>query len=138
MQATKPLFISEQISQAVRTGVDAELPVTKEYGREHGARQAWDAIDEQLIGWGCDPHQLDEDGTQTPSGETIALAIQLATALARQGSAPPTRVVPDVRGGIVFELIRPGRMETIHVHADTRIEYRRIENQKVVAREFWN
>ncbi len=138
MPATSLLYISEPRNSAVSTGVDSNAPVTKEYGREDNRKQSWDAIEAQLISWGCDPHQLDEGGTVTPSGDTIRQAIQFATDFARQSRPAPTRVVPDVRGGIVFELAGPNRLETIHVHADSRIEYRLIVNHRVVNREFWN
>jgi len=100
MPATKSSpFISPSLHNVVPTDVDTESPVTRDYGRD-----AWqNLIDYQLIEWGRDPSQLDDEGTETPSRETIQLAISLAEKLHQGGLAAPTRIVPDAHGGIVFE-----------------------------------
>jgi hypothetical protein len=123
------------VRRAVPTNADYESPITRDYGREDTAHASWDLIDKKLIEWGCDPSQLDEEGTITPSGDTIQLAIQVATELDRQGCAAPTRVVPDPHGGIVFELQGNSVFESIHVKPDWGIEYRVLKNHRVVLRE---
>ena len=69
------------VQPAVLTNADYESPITRDYGREDTAHDSWDLIDKKLIEWGCDPSQLDEEGTIIPSGDTIQLAIQIAKEL---------------------------------------------------------
>jgi hypothetical protein len=123
------------VQRAVLTNADYESPITRDYGREDTAHDSWDLIDKKLIEWGCDPSQLDEDGTITPAGDTIQLAIQIATELNRQGCAAPTRVVPDAHGGIVFELQGSFVFESIHIKPDGSVEHRVLKNHRVVLRE---
>ena len=133
----RSILITAPLPKAVPTNVDKESPVTRDYGREDATHEAWDLIDKQLIEWGCDPSQLDEEGTVTPSADTIQLAIQLATALSRQDGAAPTRVVPDAHGGIVFELQGKSVFESVHVLPDGSVEHRLFKNHRLVHREPW-
>jgi hypothetical protein len=126
------------VRKAVKTRVDTESPAALHAQREERYREAWqNVIDNKLIEWGSDPSQLDEEGTKTPSLETIQLAIQLAKALSRQGCAAPTRIVPDVRGAIVFEIQGKDIFESVHVQPDGNLEHRLFENHRLVHREPW-
>lgn len=130
-------FLARSLRPVVSTNVASESPITRDYGREDAAREAWGLVEKQLIEWGCDPSQLDEENTQTPSGDTIRLAIQLATALGRHGSAAPTRAVPDAHGGIVFEVQGKSIFESVHVEPDGSIEHRLFKDDRLVLRETW-
>lgn len=129
-------WISARVDRPVTTCADSESPVTGALEDRERLLEAWDDVERKLIAWGLDPGDLDEEGTTPPSRETIARAIQLASVLSRQGSRAPTRVVPDVRGAIVFELERNNLFESLHVHPDGSIEHRAFENHRLVLREF--
>lgn len=102
-------------------------------------RTAWQqAIERTLAEWGRDPSQLDEEGTVTPSRETIQLAIDLAALMSKAVLPAPTRIVPDAEGGIVFERQEKGVFESIRISADGSIEHRVFENCRLVFREPWS
>ena len=136
---TKPApIISSPIAGSVETRLDSESPTISNLRDKEQFRKDWQAaIDTKLIEWGRDPSQLDEEGATTPSVDTIQLAIQLASELSRQASRPPTRVVPDVHGGIVFELQVGNSFESVHVYPDRSIEYRLFVNHRLELRETW-
>jgi hypothetical protein len=123
------------LQSAVSTYADYRSAVTREYGREDVAQESWDSIEKQLIDWGCDPSQLDEEGTITPSADTIRFAIQAAAVLSRQDFAAPTRVVPDAHGGIVFEFQGQSYFESLHIMSDGNLERRLFKNHRLVVRE---
>ena len=131
-------FISASLPEAVTTNVATESPVTRDYGREDAARDAWqNLIDDQLIEWGRDPSQLDDEGTEAPSKDTIQLAIWLAGTLSQRGLPAPTRIVPDAHGGIVFELEGKNVFESIRISPDANVEYCAFQNCRLVEREPW-
>ena len=116
--------ISSPITEPVKTCVDTESPAMSIRQGEEQYQQEWDLIETKLIEWGRDPSQLDEEGTTTPSGDTIQLAIETASRMSRDRDPAPTRVVPDVHGAIVFELQGGNTFESVHVQPDGRIEHR--------------
>lgn len=112
------------IPGAVFTGVIPEARITPDYGKREEALPRWQAlIDDQLLEWGRDPAQLEDDETQSPSKEIIALAIFLARSLSLQNYPAPTRIVADAHGGIVFELQDKRLLESIRLSADGSAEY---------------
>jgi hypothetical protein len=126
---------TEALPKAVTTNADYRSVITRDYGRQDAAHESWDLIEKQLIEWGCDPSQLDEEGTVAPSPDTIQLAIQVAIELGRQDWAAPTRVVPDAHGGVVFEFQRRFDFESLHIMPDGNIERRLFKNHRLVVRE---
>jgi len=117
-------FISPTVREAVFTGAITEARITPDYGQKDETLQRWQAlIDNQLLEWGRDPSQLEDDDTQPPSRETIALAISLARSLSLNDYAAPTRIVADAHGGIVFELHNRKLFESIRLSADGNAEY---------------
>jgi len=81
----------------------ANSHISAAHSEEDRQRQQWQKCIEQLTSWKHDPGQLDEEGTVTPSQATIRLALDLADSMCKRGLIPPTRIVPDADGGIVFE-----------------------------------
>ena len=131
-------FISAPLLDAVSTSVTTEAPITRDYGRTDKASEQWQAlIDYQLVEWGRDPGQLEDEGIQPPSIETIELAIWLASRLRRADLPPPTRIVPNAHGGIVFERHERNVFESIRLSADGSAEYCAFENSRLVKREPW-
>lgn len=130
-------FISSLLREAVSTGVGNEEPViTRDYGRKDKACEKWQLlIDYQLIEWGRDPSQLEDEGIQPPSKSTIQLAIWLADRLSKLGLPAPTRIVPDAHGGIVFERRERNVFESIRLSADASAEYCVFENSRLIERQ---
>lgn len=129
-------FISTSLRDAVSTSVAMEAPITRDYGRTDKASEEWQIlIDYQLIEWGRDPGQLEDEDMQPPSKNTIQQAIWLAGALNKAGFAPPTRIVPDAHGGIVFERQEGNLFESIRLSSDGSAEYCFFKNSRLVERE---
>jgi hypothetical protein len=121
---------------AVSTGAVTEARITRNYGRGDEALQKWQAlIDDQLIEWGRDPSQLEDEDIQPPSKDTIRLAISLARLLSRADCPAPTRVVADAHGGIVFERHERNVFESIRLSDDGSAEYCLFENARLVGCE---
>lgn len=99
-------------------------------------RAKWETlIDATLMKWLLDPSQLDEPDTETPSRETIQRAILLARHL--RDLPPPTSIVPDAHGGIVFERKQNGIFETIRLSADGHVEHCLFEDCRQTQRDTW-
>ena len=126
-------LISSPLREAVSTNVATEEPITPDYGRQDRARKQWqDLIDYQLIEWGRNPSQLEDEDIQPPSKSTIRLAILLAATLSKRGLPAPTCIVPDAHGGIVFERRERNVFESIRLSADGSAEYCFFENARLV------
>ena len=52
----------------------------------------------------------------------------------RAGSPPPTSVVPDANGGIVFERRRNNLSEVLHVWDDGKVEYQCFHGTDLIKR----
>lgn len=94
----------------------------------------WDkVIEHQLLVWERDPESLADEGIELPAKSTVSLALGLARAI-RNVSPPPTRVVPDADGGIVFEREEQNVLQTIRVNPDGTIEYCRFREARLIDR----
>ena len=135
MPATKSsASICPSLPNVVPTNADTESPVTPDYGREDAVREAWQKlIDHRLIEWGRNPSQIEDEGIEPPTGQTIRLAIELAQAL-RDAGSPPHSVVPDPNGGIVFERREKDVSEVFHVWDDGTVEYCGFQGARLVER----
>ena len=132
-----PPIVSPPVTKPVKTRVDTKLAMMSNPLGEDQYQQEWDLIETKLIEWGRDPSQLDEEGTTTPSVDTIQLAIETASRLSRDCDPAPTRVVPDVHGAIVFELQGRNTFESLHVQPDGRIEHRFFRDHRLQRQEHW-
>ena len=90
--------------------------------------------DHTLIAWGSAPGQLDDIGVTPPTGDTISLAIGLATESQDEGLPPPDSVVPDANGGIVFERLGKDVTEVFHVWDDGSVDYCMFVGARLVER----
>jgi hypothetical protein len=98
----------------------------------------WAKVLDKFIEWGTQPEDFIEEGFTPPSGDTISLACQhVVIPFRKMGRVPPSQVVPDTHGGIVFERRDNGIFESIRVRADGHIEYCRFSNGKLVDRRMW-
>jgi hypothetical protein len=102
---------------------------------EDSNKRAWDKlIDDQLIPWGRDPSQLEDDGLEPPSQALISKAAQLAVALRNQGF-PPMIVAPNGEGGISFEQRNALTTTLLDLRKDGSLEIINFENHCVVNRQ---
>ncbi len=95
-------------------------------------------LDEQLIEWANHPEDFIEEGLVPPSHDTIQLAFKhVLKPFQAQGHMPPSHVVPDANGGIVFELRSNDAFESIRVQADGHIEYCCFRSGRLVDCQNW-
>jgi len=103
---------------------------------QHERQVAWDSlIDRKFIEWAEHPESLVDEGVEPPSRDIISQACQVSWRMRDQGAAPPTAVVPNGEGGIVFERAQGSVLEAIEVHAGGSIEYRLFDDCRLVHRE---
>jgi hypothetical protein len=101
-----------------------------------GPGESWkNLIDHKLIEWGRDPSVLDEEGTISPSKQTIQFAIALAWMWHNMGLPAPTRIVPDAHGAIVFEFHQPNISEVFRLTPDISLEYCVFDSFHLVQRQ---
>ena len=137
MPATAELHASITLESAkvVPTGADTMSPATIEDPQKVQSRQRWqELIDGKLIAWLQDPAQLADDGLEPPTGRTLRLAIDYAEKYRDKSILPPSSIVPDPNGGIVFELRQNGASEVIHFWDDGTVEYQRFCGTSLVER----
>ncbi|MBI1826615.1 MAG: hypothetical protein HY287_16555 [Planctomycetes bacterium] len=114
--------LSPEIKAAVSTSGDKSTPVTAER-LEDNWRERWnECIDSTLIEWGRNPDQFadPDEGFRAPTTMCIQAAIRVALRLRdlKEPPPPPSRVVPDGEGGLVFERIAGDTHESLRVYAD--------------------
>ena len=91
-------------SDVVETTVADDHSLASSAEKRGADRRGWQKlIDSELVEWGRDPAQLDDEGVETPSRETIDRACRLAITLREAGWSAPQRIVASADGGIVFE-----------------------------------
>jgi hypothetical protein len=97
-------------------------------------RAAWQRAIEKLTEWARNPKELEDDGLAPPSAEIVQRAIAFAQAAQQAGYPPPTSVVPDPNGGIIFERTQDNQTEEYHFWDDGTIDYCRFEGTRLVER----
>ncbi len=86
------------------------------------------------MSWLRDPHQLEDEGVEPPGRQTIETAIRLAQDSQQRGLPPPSSIVPDPNGGIVFERREGATAEVLHIWDDGSVEYQRFQGTRLVER----
>ncbi|NQT41347.1 MAG: hypothetical protein HQ581_27915 [Planctomycetes bacterium] len=125
--------ISESVTKPVATGAADESALSS--GELQENRIGWKrVIDDQLIEWGMDPDQLEDEGIEAPSRKIISRAWDLARRMRDGGAPPPLRVVPNGDGGITFEWKDGPVFETIELEDDGSIEIIKFVDSEVVSR----
>jgi hypothetical protein len=112
------------------------LPATEgAAGPAAAHRAAWqEMIDQKLLEWSRDPSQLEDDRLDPPSVELSQRVIDFARALQHAGYLPPTNVVPDGSGGIVFHRRQQDHSEEIHFWDDGDVDYCQFHGARLVER----
>jgi len=130
-------FVTAPIREAAGSDFDPSSVAVSELRVEEENRRAWDElIDRKLIEWGRHQQQLADEGVEPPRGEVVRVAIELANRMKIRGFAPPSSVVPDPNGGIVFERREGTVSEVFHIWDDGSVEYQRFEENRLVERRF--
>ncbi|HVC94345.1 MAG TPA: hypothetical protein VND64_11680 [Pirellulales bacterium] len=103
---------------------------------EQGWRQEWvrrwtELIDNELIEWGRDPSQLEDDESEAPTPSTISRAAELAYGLRDSDLPPPTRIVSTGNGEIRFQYDQGGRFTSIVISNNAAPEILEFENGRL-------
>lgn len=104
------------------TAADEDTLASPEVNLERPRDQWQRIVDHQLVEWGKDPGQLEDDQIIPPSAVAIQTAIDLAYFFRDKSMTAPTRVVPDGDGGVVFEREAGNVFETIEIEEDGTVE----------------
>ena len=128
-------FMSPSLIDSVRTNVDAATPSSRGVSPETVNREGWQhLIDYQLIEWGWDTDQFEDEGIEPPTRDTVQLAIAVAEKLRDAGLAAPNSIVSDANGGIVFERREKDVIEVFYVWDDGTIEYQCFHGTRLTER----
>jgi len=96
-------------------------------------------IDSQLRNWWHGIPGLEEEGLVSPTPNVISAAINIARSLLEQSLDPPSRVLPNGEGGIIFERYASQGQdkiyETIEIFENLEIELSLYKNSQLVSRE---
>lgn len=127
--------MSLSLIESVRTSVDAAIPTSHGVSSGIARREEWQrVIDYQLIEWGRNTEQFEDDGIEPPTRDTVLLAIAVAEKLRDAGLSAPNSVVPDANGGIVFERRQKDVIEVFHVWDDGTIDYQCFHATRLIER----
>jgi hypothetical protein len=132
--AVSPLTAS-WLSQSPQPAVLTRAAIGNSY-RDSGywetVRRSWnDVIDHSLIPWANGHLEIDDD-LLPPTAASIQTAAILACAFRDAGGTPPTDVLPNGDGGVLFEN-RVGRASTqIEVLGDGSAEFSRYDDDGFV------
>jgi hypothetical protein len=85
--------------------------------------QSWNRWLEWLEAIRDDPQRFQDDMTITPRVEIVATAIDILSQLRHATTYPPTSMMIEPNGGIIFERRCGDRAVTITVYADGSVEY---------------
>ena len=118
-------LISTVVNERVQTSADNESPVSREDGRRVAMRDSWGKVIDKLLRWLLDTSELEDEGVEAPSIETVRNSLILAEHSRAMDFPSPDSVVPDANGGIVFERRECDVREVFHVWDDGSVEYRR-------------
>lgn len=94
----------------------------------------WMRVETLLNDWCRKQPRQDEDGIEWPAPAIAEIATKVARSLKACELPPPTRLVPNAEGGVVFEFQHQHQLQTIEVESDGSIELCRFEGAKLVDR----
>ena len=121
---------------AAQTGAVPTATPAEEIGSGH--RAAWNrVVDEQLIPWGNGRADVDPD-LLPPSPSSIRSAAVLAHRFRDAGERPPTAVLPNGDGGVLFEY-RTGRLASVQLEVlhDGDVERTEYDDAGLVGRHLY-
>ncbi len=125
----KSTSLSPNIHSPVTTSVAHETPMNT------AGEVWWSIVESTLLRWKQDPSLLDEEGMENPSRDTIDRAILLASNLLTTRQRPPTNIVSNANGGIVFERHQGATYESIEIDEGKEPEHCFIHSGKMVFRK---
>jgi len=91
-------------------------------------------IDEELLNWCVQGLPDLEEDLQPPTHDALAAAILVADKMRTVGAPPPSRVVPNGEGGIIFErFVYPQQIyQAFEIFKDLTTELRTYKDSKLV------
>jgi hypothetical protein len=123
---------------AVRTRAGAQASVfLQDEARSKKAfdDDAWQrVVGYQLIKWVRNPGELEDDGLKAPTPAAIEKAIEISKRLLESSSPPPTTIVPDGIGGIVFEYRYGENARTLRVSSSGLVEFVEFQDGALIKR----
>ena len=126
--------ISEAVQGSVWSFSTGKEEVASPASSVNEDQAGWQRVLELLSAWDGKQSLRDEDGIEWPAPAVVELARRLAISLQRQKFRPPTRLVPNGEGGIVFECQQERDLQTIEIEADGAIELCRFNDAKLTDR----
>lgn len=132
MSQTKEISISSPLRDMVTTGAITGTVTMRPPSDSYYA--GWQAVIDRLLAWLRDPSSIDDDDCTPPGGMIIRSALDLSEEYQRLGYPPPTSVVPDPNGGIVFELATGSESQVMHLWNDGTAEFLRFSGSQLLER----
>jgi hypothetical protein len=123
-------------SEAVRTSAAACAGAAPcvEGDRKASANQ-WDSlVQSKLVRWDESAETPAEEGLLPPTRQALGAAFQVAARLCDAGVPPPTRLVQDGAGGIVFEWKYGSAADKLHLDPSGGIEATKFCDSRLIYR----
>ena len=91
-------------------------------------------IDEELLNWCVQGLPDLEDDLQPPTRDVLVAAIEVAEKMRSLGAPPPSRLVPNGEGGVIFErYVYPQQIyQAFEIFKDLTTELRTYKDSKLV------
>jgi hypothetical protein len=117
------------------TRAASEIFISTSAASPLAAKTVWTTLIDRLDDWDRSPNAIDEDDWESPSIPAITTAFRLLRTLRDGQFAPPSRVVPNGEGGILFILDSTVQSETYEIDENGSLEYRLYIGDRLDKRE---
>ena len=101
--------------------------------------KGWQGIITYLSNWWYGVPGMEEEGLTPPTKQVLAHAISIAKSLEKQPIEPPSRVVPNGEGGIIFEHYgysgNDRIYETIEIFDNLNVELSYYKNSRLISKK---
>lgn len=124
-----PTAIPDKVRQLLRPILP---PMPGESGEGFGPQ--WDRVESQLVQWEQHPEELEDEGLEPPSPETVPLIRDVCRALRAMSLEPPLRLVPNCEGGAVLEWRTAPFLWSVEVERDGTLELSVFRTGRLVTR----
>ena len=96
--------------------------------------QGWNRIESQILRWQQHPDELEDEGLERPSQQTIPLVREVCRALRGMNLEAPLRLVPNCEAGAVFEWRTAPYLWSVEVERDGALELSVFRTGRLVPR----
>ena len=137
MSDEKTTTLSKSLRGAARPDPAIILSFGAQQSPETLNAEGWQKfIDDYLVDWGARGLPDMEDDLRPPTRDVISGAIELAEEMAKAGNPPPSRVIPNGEGGLIFERYSyPNVYQALEILEDLTMELRTYQDSKLVRPE---